>query len=84
MDTKLTLNIDKRVIRRAKSYARRQGRSLSDLVESYLKSVTEVNGEDELSGIDPEIRSIIGVVREPKNFSYKAELEKAIMEKRMK
>ena len=37
---KLTLSIDAEVIRRAKQYARGQGRSLSDVVENYLKLLT--------------------------------------------
>ena len=37
MDTKLTLTIEKDVIDRAKDYAKKKGRSLSDLIENYLK-----------------------------------------------
>ena len=41
MDAKLTLSIDKDVARKAKVYARSKGRSLSDLVENYLKLMTK-------------------------------------------
>ena len=37
MTTKLTLTIDESIIDSAKAYARDQGRSLSDVVENYLK-----------------------------------------------
>ena len=40
MDAKLTLSIDKEVARRAKVYAKNKGRSLSDLVENYLRLLT--------------------------------------------
>ena len=39
MDAKLTLKLDKDVIDRAKEYASSQNRSLSRLIESYLKSL---------------------------------------------
>ena len=39
MSTKLTLTIDKSVIKKAKEYAKSQGRSLSNLIEDYLKTV---------------------------------------------
>lgn len=37
MNTKLTLNIDATIVRRAKELARRRGQSLSGLVEEYLR-----------------------------------------------
>ena len=37
MDSKLTLSINKEIAKRAKFYAKNRGRSLSDLVENYLK-----------------------------------------------
>ena len=38
--SKLTLSIDSEVIRRAKLYVKKQGVSVSDLVENYLKLLT--------------------------------------------
>ena len=39
MNTKLTLSIQEEVIKKAKDYARHNERSLSDLVENYLKAL---------------------------------------------
>jgi len=36
MNTKLTLTIEESIIEKAKSYARKNGRSLSDIIENYL------------------------------------------------
>ncbi len=48
MSTKLTLTIDKSVIDKAKKFAKASGRSLSDIVESYLeKLVAPLNESDE-------------------------------------
>jgi predicted HicB family RNase H-like nuclease len=39
--SKLTLSVDEEVVSRAKRYAKRQGTSLSAMVEAYLASVSE-------------------------------------------
>lgn len=39
VDTKLTLTVDKEIVESAKEVARESGRSLSDLVEHYLRSM---------------------------------------------
>jgi len=43
MTTKLTLTVEKDVIERAKFYAKHSGRSLSELIEQYLDSLTQEN-----------------------------------------
>ena len=40
MTTKLTLTMEDKVIDSAKKYAQKNGKSLSHLVENYLKSIT--------------------------------------------
>jgi hypothetical protein len=72
MDSKLTLNIDKDVARRAKLYARSKGRSLSDLVENYLKLLTK-NTSIEDSEYTPRVKSLLGCISLPEDFDYKKE-----------
>lgn len=43
MLAKLTLTNDDEVISRAKIYAQRQQRSVSKIVEEYLKNVSDIN-----------------------------------------
>jgi hypothetical protein len=80
MDGKLTLNIDKDVVRRAKVYAKKEGRSLSDLVENYLKLLTKNSsiGESEFT---PRVKSLLGSVSLPPDFDYKKELADALSKK---
>lgn len=78
MSTKLTLTVDKAVIERAKSYAKNTGRSLSELVESYLESIIQEDNEGQLS---PKLKKIVGAVKLPKNFDEKKEL-RAYLEKK--
>ncbi len=83
MDTKLTLKLDKSVIERAKKYAALHQSSLSRMVESYLKSITdkdlpENDGDIEIS---PFIKSMASGVKLPENFDYKKAYGKYLSEK---
>ena len=71
MTTKLTLTVEKSIIERAKLYAKNTGRSLSELIENYLETITQESSEDKLS---PKLKKIIGAVKLPKNFDEKEEL----------
>jgi hypothetical protein len=73
MDSKLTLSIDKDVARKAKVYARSNGRSLSDLVENYLKLLTR-NSSIEDSEFTPRVKSLLGCITLPEDFDYKKEV----------
>jgi len=72
MTTKLTLTVDDSVIRKAKSYAKSTGRSLSGLIQSYLETLTEeVNEQQQIS---PKLKKIAGTVKLPPDFDEEAEL----------
>ncbi|MFN5182528.1 MAG: DUF6364 family protein [Bacteroidota bacterium] len=76
MTTKLTLTIDDSVISIAKRYAKRKGKSLSDIVENYLMSLTSKENKEEK--ISPKILKLMGVIQLPDNFDYKKELTKQL------
>jgi len=80
MSTKLTLTVDKAVIERAKSYAKQTGRSLSELVESYLDKLSEEQVDYKLS---PKLKKIAGSVKLPKDFNEKIELQKLLEKKHL-
>ncbi len=71
MTTKLTLTVEKSVIEKAKSYAKHTGRSLSDLVEKYLETITL---EESDAKISPALQKIVGAVKLPENFDEAQEL----------
>ena len=58
---KLTLSVDERVVSRAKEYAKRQGVSVSEMVESYLAAVSEPPSR--VSGATPVLDSIRGILK---------------------
>jgi hypothetical protein len=80
MDAKLTLNIDKDIARKAKVYARAEGRSLSDLVENYLKLLTK-SSVGENSEYSPIVKSLLGSISLPVDFDYKKELADSLEKK---
>ena len=79
MTTKLTLTIEDKVISSAKKYAQKKGKSLSHLVENYLKSVSA----RDLSGppISPKVSKLMGIIKLPNGFDYKTELTDALAKK---
>lgn len=60
MNTKLTLSIDEHTIGKAKIFARKRNKSLSSLVENYLKAVTLEEANE--GGITPLVAELSGVV----------------------
>lgn len=83
MSTKLTLTIDQSVIDKAKKYAAESGRSLSDIVETYLKVIT-TEQDRAADPITPTVKSLMGSFKAPEDFDYKEELQKALKEKYLK
>lgn len=84
MNTKLTLSIEEGVIEGAKEYAKKQGRSLSNIVEEYLKSVAKPKKKIKKSALHPMVEELCGSVKIPKGKSYDEILEEARIEKYLK
>ena len=80
MNTKLTLTIEKALIEKAKKYAKGKGRSLSDIVENYLKVIIK-EGNTKVIDSTPIASSLRGSFKAPKDFDYKKELSKGLSKK---
>jgi len=84
MSTKLTLTLEKDIIERAKAYAKSHKRSLSNLIEDYLKSIIEQNevSRTEIT-LTPIVKSLKGSVKvtNPENFDEKQILEDELLKK---
>ncbi|HGG59437.1 MAG TPA: antitoxin [Gammaproteobacteria bacterium] len=59
MQTKLTLRLEDELIQQAKSYARKHGKSLSQVVADYFGVLTEPHTKN---APPPITRSLIGVI----------------------
>jgi len=82
MGSKLTLTVDEEVIKAAKAYAKSQGRSVSSLVENYLKSLSsEVEEPEPISAYTPITNRLRGALKVPADFDYQKTLEDALLEK---
>lgn len=79
MQTKLTLTLEQSIIEQAKIYAKTKGRSLSELIENYLKVVLDDKESD--IKLSPSIKKLKGSIKLPENFDYKKELTNALSEK---
>lgn len=80
MNTKLTLTIEQTVIEKAKKYAKDRERSLSNLIENYLKALTKEDSSSEIE-LTPIVKSLKGSFTAPKNLDYKKELTDRLSEK---
>ena len=80
MNTKLTLTIEQNVIEKAKKYAKDKERSLSNLIENYLKALTSESTQEEIE-LTPIVKSLKGSFKAPKNFDYKKELTNRLSKK---
>jgi hypothetical protein len=80
MNTKLTLTIEHTIIERAKKYAKHKGRSLSGIIENYLKVITKEETKSNIE-IMPLTKSLRGSFKAPSDFDYKKELAKGLLEK---
>lgn len=79
MDTKLTLTLDKQIIKRAKLYAKKHNRSLSDLIESYLKVLTGKESEEDFKNkLSPTVRAMLGSLKMPADSDYRKTLQEEL------
>ena len=67
MHTKLTLNIKKDTVAKAKVYAKQQNQSLSKLIEAYLNSLTQEHAS--LGEVSPLVSQLTGLI--PAHFDEK-------------
>lgn len=79
MNTKLTLTIERSIIEKAEKYALKRERSLSDLIENYLKALTD--GETGVEELTPTVKTLKGLFQLPEKCGYKEQLTDRLSEK---
>ena len=79
MQVKVTLSLEKEVIERAKEFSRRQHKSLSKLVENYLRQIT--SGASEQEAITPLVSDLSGVIKPDAAENRKADYTDYLAEK---
>lgn len=82
MNTKLTLSLDKNVITRAKNYARNKNKSLSQIIEDYLKSISKNEKNIQvLEEIPPITQSLSGILKGKPEIDFKNDISDYMMRK---
>lgn len=79
MQSKLTLSLDKNVIEKAKYFAKASNRSLSEIVETYLKNITDAKDPT----YDKELDEVSGIIALPLDFDEKVEMRKIMATKHL-
>ena len=71
MKKNLTLSVNQEVIALSKNFAKETGKSLSSIVEDYLKSLVENRKEEDKYSL--KLKRLIGAVKVPLYFNEEAE-----------
>lgn len=80
MTTKLTLTVEKEIIEKSKSFAKKTGTSLSNIVENYLASIVEEKQDTQVS---EKLSKIVGKVKLPDSFDEDRELREYLEKKHL-
>ena len=80
MSTILTLDIEQNVIERAEIYAKYSKKTLSQLVEEYLLSISSRSNNDNIQ-LEPITSQLVGIIELDENKNHKELLTDALMEK---
>lgn len=62
MQTKLTLRLDDALVRSAKAYARRSGKSVSSMVADFFVLLRESPEAEDEADLTPTVRSLLGAL----------------------
>ena len=73
MQNKLTLRLDESLIKRAKIYAKKNNKSLSQVVADYFQLLTRKTENTEVPLIT---QSLTGIIKDTDEDDYKRHLEK--------
>jgi hypothetical protein len=80
MKAKLTLNLKKEIIEKAKTYASKKNISLSKLIEDYLRELTS-NQKNNSITISEFVKSLSIKGEIPLDFNYKNEISNYLEQK---
>jgi len=82
MNTKLTLSLDKDIIIRAKKYARENNKSLSQIIEDYLRSISKTgNSKPNLDDLPAITKTLSGILKGKPEIDFRNEISEYIMRK---
>ena len=78
MQTKFVVDIDNSVLEKAQRYAQKKSKTLSELIEAYLRKVSQKEKDFEIS---ENVKSMMGKFKLSEDIDYKDEITKYLEEK---
>lgn len=67
----ITLDLNDEITRQAEQYAQQQGRSLTALVEDYLRQIARQSTAS--APLAPAVQELYGILQLPAGFDYKTQ-----------
>jgi len=80
MNTKLTLNLNKEIIQRAKDYAKEHNISLSFLIENYLQKIIS-DYKSEATSKGSIVSELSGIIKLDSDFNHQEDHTNYLTEK---
>ncbi|MDB5209538.1 MAG: hypothetical protein JWQ30_365 [Sediminibacterium sp.] len=81
MSTKLTLSIDENVVSEAKEYAKESGKSLSKIIEGYLRGLKNKKNSARQDELPPVLKRLHGCIKSDDMRDYKDIYADGLVEK---
>lgn len=75
MTTNLIIELDNTLLESLNQYAKSKGRTVSEILEGQLRKLVQTQSRGKATPVSSKLR---GVVKLPKDFDYKKELEERI------
>ena len=72
MTTNLTIELDNNLLESLNQYAKSRGRTVSEILEGQLRKLVQIQSKRKTTPVSSKLR---GVVKLPKDFDYKKEME---------
>lgn len=84
MSAKLTLLIDEAVVADAKAYARESGKSLSKIIEGYLRGLRKKQSKNTEEDLPPLLKRLHGCIETNDTRDYKEIIQEEVLKKHSK
>jgi hypothetical protein len=83
MKTKLTLNVDDKIVARAKKLSAKKNVSLSSVVEEYLDKFSKSDLQKDKNGLRKDVKNEPSLIERIRKYTHHVEISDAEIDKRI-
>ena len=83
MKTKLTLNVDDKIVARAKKMSAKKNISLSSVVEEYLDKFSKSDLQKDKNGLRKDVKNEPSLIERIRKYTHHVEISDAEIDKRI-